>query len=328
LATLTVKEDVPIYSRTSLQKIESPHDKFFKETFGHVEVAQSFLHNYLPKHVMEALSIGTLEPEKDSFIDRKLEEGFSDLLFSADINGRMGYVYFLFEHKSYPDKTIAFQLLKYMGEIWNTKMKKEKMDQVPLIIPLVIYHGASRWNIEKTLGEMIVGYSNFSADIRKFAPDYGYLIYDISKYTDDEIMGEARVRILFTAFRDVRKAKNIQELLVIIDKAIIFLQDLHDKQTGIEYFETFMRYIFSAAKNLTRKDADEIVKKVEENYPEGSGLVMTLADIWREEGIRKGEAQGIKKVALEMLRKGFPVELVAEVTHMDVKEIRKMKEQQ
>jgi len=125
---LTVKEDTPDYSRTTPKKIENPHDKFFKETFSHVEVARSFLHNYLPADVIKFLDVDTLEPEKDSFIDKELEESFSDLLFGTDINGRKGYIYFLFEHKSYPDKTVAFQLLKYMTEIWNTKMKKEKLD--------------------------------------------------------------------------------------------------------------------------------------------------------------------------------------------------------
>ncbi len=38
-----------------------------------------------------------------------------------------------------------------------------------------------------------------------------------------------------------------------------------------------MRYIFSAAKNLTRGDVDEIVKEIENSYAEGSELVMTFA---------------------------------------------------
>ncbi len=111
---------------------------------------------------------------------------------------------------------------------------------------------------------------------------------------------------------------------MIIDKAVTYLQELDNQQAGIEYFETFMRYIFSAAKNLTKENVDELVRKIENTYTEGSELVMTLADILREEG----KEEGIKAVALEMLKKGFTVELVAEITHMDVKEIRKLKEQQ
>jgi predicted transposase/invertase (TIGR01784 family) len=88
---------------------------------------------------------------KLSFIDKKLRESFSDLLFSVDINSRQGYIYFLFEHKSYPVTDIAFQLLKYMTEIWNTKVNKEKAEELPIIIPLVIYHGKTAWRTGRTL---------------------------------------------------------------------------------------------------------------------------------------------------------------------------------
>jgi predicted transposase/invertase (TIGR01784 family) len=67
-------------------KIQNPHDKFFKETFGNVAVAKDFLNNYLPQSIMNIVDMDTLKPQKDSFINKELEEGFSDLLFKVDIN--------------------------------------------------------------------------------------------------------------------------------------------------------------------------------------------------------------------------------------------------
>lgn len=154
-----------------------------------------------------------------------------------------------------------------------------------LEFPMLIYHGRSGWKIERTLGGIIEGYRKFPLGIHKFVPDYEH---DITQYTDEDIKGEARVRILFTMFRDVQEAKDVQELLEITDKAVMYLQELDDKQAGIKYFETFMRYIFSAARKLTGKDADKIVQKVEKTYLEGSDLAMTLADILREEGREEG----------------------------------------
>ena len=134
---------------------------------------------------------------------------------------------------------------------------------------------------------------------------------------------------MITLYRDVQKAENVEELLDTIAKAIHYLRELEDRQTGMEYFKTVIRYIFSAAKNLTRKDMNKIVTKIENTYPEGSELVMTLADILREEGKiegkKEGKIEGIKAVALEMLKKGSSIHFVAEVTHLDVKEIEKLK---
>src|SRR5699024_11605258 len=47
----------------------------------------------------------------DSFIEEGLQDSRSDLLYGAMIDGAKSYVYFLFEHKSYPTKDIALQLL-------------------------------------------------------------------------------------------------------------------------------------------------------------------------------------------------------------------------
>lgn len=44
--------------------------------------------------------IDTLDLYKDGFMDEKLEETFSHLLFIAHIAGDEGYIYFLFAHKS------------------------------------------------------------------------------------------------------------------------------------------------------------------------------------------------------------------------------------
>ena len=320
-------------------KIQNPHDRFFKETFGKVEVAKDFLNNYLPENIIKVIDVDTLEPQKDSFINEELHEGFSDLLFKANINNREGYIYFLFEHKSYTSKDIAFQLLKYMVEIWETKSKKEKADELPVIVPLVVYHGKDRWKTGSTLGEMITGYEDLPEDIKKLTPNYKYLLYDLSRYTDDEIKGEAQLRILFTTFRDIftKDSKGLQDSIF---RAISYLRELDDKQTGIEYFETLMRYIFNARADLTRADFNSVVKKIETTYPEGSEVVMTLAEIFREEGKEEGILKGMEKgmekgievgakqgkieVAKNAIREGMELGLISKLTGLSKKEIEKI----
>lgn len=297
-------------------KIQNPHDKFFKETFSKVSVAKDFLNNYLPQSIMNVIDIDTLEPQKDSFINEELEEGFSDLLFKVNINKREGYFYFLFEHKSYASKDIALQLLKYMIEIWKEKIKKEGTNELPIIIPLVIYHGKDNWNIEITLGEMINGYEELPKNIKKYVPNYEYLLYDISRYTDEEIKGEVQLRIILNIFRDVftKDSRGLQESIL---EAVEYLVELEDKQSGIEYFETLMRYIFSARANLTETDVKEIIEKIETTYPEGSEVVMTLAERFMEEGLMKG----LEKVVRKSIIKGLTTEDIIEITGLKKEEI-------
>jgi predicted transposase/invertase (TIGR01784 family) len=297
-------------------KIQNPHDKFFKEVFSNTEVAKDFINNYLPQSIINIIDVNTVELQKDSFINEELQEAFSDMLFRVNINKREGYIYFLFEHKSYTCKNISFQLLKYMIEIWEAKVKKEKTDELPVIIPLVIYHGNDEWKIKTTLGEMIAGYDTLPEDVKKYVPDYEYLLYDLSRYTDEQIKGEVQLRILFAILRDIF-TKDDNTIINTILRAVEYLRELSDRQTGIEYFETFMRYIMNAGQRLTKEDVDEIIRKVEKTYPEGSEVVMTLAEKFREEGIQEGKIQGIQegiqegetkalaKIAIRLLTKRF-----------------------
>lgn len=288
-------------------KVQNPHDKFFKKTFGDVAVAGDFLDNYLPQSIVDIIDIDTLEAQKDSYINKELQESFSDLLFKANINNREGYLYFLFEHKSYPSRDVAFQLLKYMVEIWNTKA--ENITQLPVIIPLVIYHGKDGWNIKPTLGEIILGYEDLPVDVQALIPNYKYLLYDLSRYTDEQIKGAVENKIAMTMMRDMPR-KNIDEILKFVLRGSIHLLELEDKQTGMEYFETLIRYLLSARCDLTKDAFNELVKQIETIYPEGSERIMTLAEQFREEGMEKGMEQGMQQGMEKGMEKGEAKALV------------------
>lgn len=167
--------------------INKPHDKFFKETLSNIENSRSFMENYLPSEILNIVDLDNLTVEKDSYIDEELEEYFSDILFKTNINQKEGYIYFLFEHKSYISDTISLQLLKYILKIWEQKFKKEKQKKLPLIIPMVIYHGENKWNIAKELIDMIEGVVELPKEILKYIPNYEYILYDLSPYGEEEI---------------------------------------------------------------------------------------------------------------------------------------------
>ena len=68
-----------------MTEITNPHDKFFKEVFGRAEIAAEFMANYLPAEVVASLDLTAPELVKDSFIDKSLQEHFSDLLYKVKL---------------------------------------------------------------------------------------------------------------------------------------------------------------------------------------------------------------------------------------------------
>lgn len=98
-----------------------------------------------------------------------------------------------------------------------------------------------------------------------------------------------------------------------------------------------IRYVFSAAKYLIKDDKNKIRREIETTFPEGSEVTMTLADILREEGMKKGweeglekgiekgielgQAKALSKIALQQLTEKFgvlPRELTEKISKLDV----------
>ena len=109
-----------------MNEINNPHDAFFKRNFGNIEIAKDFLQNYLPENVVKTIDLNTLEKENGSYVDEDLQESFKDMLYKTTINGVEGYIYILFEHKSYNDSLVSFQILKYIIKIWEEKIDKKQ----------------------------------------------------------------------------------------------------------------------------------------------------------------------------------------------------------
>lgn len=93
---------------------------------------------------------------------------------------------------------------------------------------------------------------------------------------------------------------------------------------GIFEYKSLMRYIFNVRADLTESDVDKLISNMENNYPEGSEVLMTLAERFVEKGIEKGiekgMEKGIEKTTIKLLTKKFgvlPEELKAKISKLD-----------
>jgi predicted transposase/invertase (TIGR01784 family) len=296
-----------------LDKINHPHDKFFKKMFGEIVIAKDFLQNYLPDEILKITDLSNVTHEKESFIEKDMEEYYSDLLFRTNINGKDSYIYFLIEHKSYIDRVVAIQILEYIVKIWKLKAKKNK---VPLVIPMLVYHGEKEWKVDKNLLSLLEGVKTLPKDILRYVPSYEYLVYDLSSFTDDEIKGEAVVQIIIRLFINIFRNKG--DIKSIVTEAGNALEELFDKNKGSEYFEVFIRYIM-AVKDM---DIEDIISEDDQNGR--SDLIMALADKLRNEGIEQGIKKGIEQTAIELKKNGSDIKFISKVTKIPVKELEEL----
>ncbi|MGG3690223.1 Rpn family recombination-promoting nuclease/putative transposase [Caldifermentibacillus hisashii] len=178
------------------------------------------------------------------------------------------------------------------------------------------------------LGGFLNGFEEMPQNVKEYLPNFHYLLYDLSDYSDEEIKGNAQLRIMLKLLRDV-VTKSTEEFLRSFYEASHALLEIEDKQKGIEFFEITLRYVFNAVRDLTKKDMEQIVRQIETTFPERSEVAMTLADILREEdmqeglekGRQEGASQALAKTALQLLTEKFgalPEDLKEDIKEADL----------
>lgn len=271
-----------------MSDLTNPHDKFFKEAFGRIEVARDFLHNYLPAPVLTQLNLSQIQLEKETFIDPHLKEHFSDLLFSVprqDGNG-LAYVYFLFEHKSFPDIWTWVQLLGYIVRFWEREMDQKAKSLSP-IIPLVIYHGKEKWKGSRQINDLYTG----PEELKQYLPDFTYPVYDFSYLRDEEIRGATELQINLLILRHIFDGKLGEKLPGIL----ALFRQLENQEKALQSLVTVLRYLTTTAERVTSQQIQIALAPLLQY--EGDKLMTTLAQQWLEQGKLEGRQEG-RQVAM------------------------------
>ncbi len=282
-----------------MSELSNPHDHFFRQVLARPEAARDLLLNYLPSEVVAWLDLSSLDLRKDSFVDGNLREHFSDMLYQVKLKDeRAAYVYVLLEHKSYPDKLVAFQLLRYLVRIWEQALKEGESSLVP-IIPLVVYHGKAAWSAGLDFDSLFGG----PEELKPYWPAFQYELCDLTAYSDEEIRGQVILRTGLLLMKHIFQ-DDLEERLPEI---LVLLRDLGEQRSGLEYLETILRYVAQGTDRVTEKGLQETVEGV--LAAEGGEAMRTLAEKWleqgREQGLKQGMEQGLQQGMQQGLREGL-----------------------
>jgi predicted transposase/invertase (TIGR01784 family) len=260
------------------------HDKVFRDSFAKLETARSFLKNYLPPDILPLFDLDNLTIHKDSFIDEDLQEHRSDLLYEVPLHGEQSvYVYLLFEHKSYQDPNVALQLFRYINRIWLADEKNGR--DLRLVLPMVLYHGQSQWQAGLNLHDVF----DIPPQLAPYIPDFRYLLYDLSTYSNEDLRGSVILRITLTLLKYIQS----DELRPRLFEMVELLRIVTQQESGLEMYRTWLIYLAYASNKISRKDLITVTQKVLAD--QAGPVVGSPAWKWIEEGREEGLAIGLKK---------------------------------
>jgi predicted transposase/invertase (TIGR01784 family) len=293
--------------------IANQHDKYFKELFSRKEEMIDFITHALPQ-IAEYLDINTLQLDTTQYIDKRLQIGYSDLVYNCIYKNKIKLkIALLFEHKSYIESFPILQLMGYMLKIWETNIKQEH----PLmpVIPIIFYHGKDEWK-NKKIDEYFVG---IDENLKRYLPKFDFELIDTKKFTDDQIkqmfkLVSLKIGILLMKHIFDDPDTLIQELDIILEN----LQHLLETENGRNLYETSLIYLFSNLKH----DKQKVTEKIKQISNKGGEIAETIAQKLHKEG----RIEATKQVALKMIKDGVDDEIIMKYTNLNNEQLELLKQ--
>ncbi len=261
-----------------------PHANFAASIFGNLQYARGILKPLLPPEVSKNINWKTLKRTDSSFVDEKLKDFHSDLLFTAkNTKGDNMQLYILFEHKSHPDYGVLQQLLAYQKEVY-AKQKK----YTP-IIPVVFYHGKEKWNVRTE-------FATPPEDLAKYALNFAYILIDLRKINLEEAKISLTIQAILYIFNniwDVDKQDALRRYIEII-------AELFSDENSDRLLRLILMYIF----RVHDVEPAEVKKVIESVTPKKGDIAMTTAERLEKRGMEFGLSQGIQRGLQRGLQRG------------------------
>jgi predicted transposase/invertase (TIGR01784 family) len=291
--------------------VHNPHDALVKAVLAHPEHARGVLQTVIPAALAEAVDWTALSLRPGSYVDVALREQFTDLLYSATWrDGDEVFVYFLFEHQSAPptspnDGLMAYRLLRYQVQIWERWRADHPAERkLPMILPIVMYHGATPWPEPMTFDALIAVPPSMRPTVEPHLVRFAYVLHDLSRISDDELHRGAQLTGLAKLVTLLLKhGRTRADLLQILGHWVDVMREVVRAPNGLEALARVVRYILEVNEHVRPEALQALLES--EIGPEAKDTIVTAAQRYIEQGIEQGRQQGESAVLLRLVRQRF-----------------------
>ena len=301
--------------------INNIHDKFVRESFSEAGRAIAFFDKFLPADLRSKLDLSSLVVLQESYLTSELKESFSDLIFQIDIkdgvDGKKLELSMLFEHKSKPDKNLAFQVGHYMFSHWIKRLNNNQ-DLLP-IIPIVYYQGKKKWEIF-TLEKL---FDKYPKEIKKYLPSQEYIFLALNTMTEEQL---SKVSDVLMRIALISQKIRFDPIKLATDFAKIF-KIFPAKALEMNFAEIILVYLIQGA-NIEESELQESLKSLSKPVKNKlMTLYQSIAQNHEKKGIDKGKEEKETEFVLNAFDKGYDLDLINNITSLSVKRIKEILEE-
>jgi len=277
-----------------------PHDALFKAVFEAPAAAAALLRALVPAAVRAAVAWETLGGERGSFVDPRLVDQHSDLLFRAQL--RTGEpVYFLLEHQSTSDPAMPRRILTYQLRIWDRFVQAHPEAWLAPVIAVLVSQVPGGWREARAFEELFDPEVLAIAGLAALVPRCSMIVEDLTRLTNDGLAARPLAGFQQLALWLLRDAREPARLLDSFDTWIPAMLELGRTRAGLDSLEVLITYMFRVIDPVNlealRAKIHSLGSRIEE-------VAMTIAEYLHNEGLDEGHKKGLEEGLKTGLKKG------------------------
>lgn len=276
--------------------IHQPNDKLFKQSLADIRVATDFFTHYLPADILRKINLDTLCLQQHSFIDEAYKATEADVVYQVELEDACAYLYILCEQQSEVDDEMAFRLFIYMGRILDLHRKQNPQSPLPVIYSLVVYTGEAPWDAPTHIFDLF----GKQKELAKQLFLQPYQIIDVHRLEDDVLKQQLWSGVV--AF--VLKYRKTQDLTRFLEAVLPWIHEI-ELHEGKDFAKIVLRYMVNGL-DSNEKNKTLFLEKIQQHLSsELQGEAMTLAQMFKQEGIEQGMLQGMKQGIQQGMQQGM-----------------------
>lgn len=282
----------------------NPHDRFVRSWLSIPTEAAAFFRMFLPEAVRRSLDLRTIKVVPGTFIEPRLRESITDILFEAVVAGRKALIYLLLEHQSTVEWWMPLRMDLYIRKFWETWRERHPEERtLPPVIPIVLYHGDRPWSGPRSLSELVEIPEEIQSDLASFLPVRSFVLVDLSATPDAALRtvavhGTARAALSLFLLKHGRAPGFRRKLSAWRDLFHAVLA----APNGWSAFRRLVSYIFMIRDDLPPSELSRDLGRIA--GPEAGEFAMTIAERLKKEGRVQGRAEGRAEGRKEGLKEG------------------------
>ena len=263
-----------------------PHDALFKSAFEAPADAAALLRELVPPAVRAVIAWQTMDGERGSFVDARLTDQHSDLVFSAGLGAdASAVVYFVLEHQSTGAPTMPLRMLSYQVRIWNRFVKEHRAAWLPPVFAVLVSHEPGGWTDVRAFEELFDPAVMAVSGLAALVPRCSMIVEDLMQRSNNDLAARSLGAFQKLALWLLRDARDPARLLDSFDFWVPSMLEVVRSRSGLDRINVLILYMFQVIGPMHLEILRAKLRTLG-SYTEE--VAMTIAEHFQEQGRREG----------------------------------------